>query len=127
MVAIICWLLVIFIPHVSITAMAILYVLTGIFSACFIICFAHAKESVPVELSGTTAGIVNMGIMLGPTVLQPTVGWILDHNWHGTIEDGVRTYSLDAYRFGFSLMIGWLALGLVLLFFSHETYCRQME
>ena len=127
MAAIICWLLVIYIPQVSFTIMAILYILTGIFSACFITCFAHAKESVPVGLSGTTTGIVNMGIMLGPTVLQPTVGWILDHNWNGTLENGVRTYSLEAYRFGFSLMIGWLVLGLVLLFFSHETYCRQME
>ncbi len=127
MAAIICWVLVIYMPRVSIATMAILYILTGIFSASFITCFAHAKESVPVELSGTTAGIVNMGIMLGPTVLQPTVGWILDQNWHGALEDGVRTYSLYAYRFGFSLMIGWLVLGLVLLLFSHETHCRQME
>ena len=125
--AIICWLLVIYIPRVSLTLMVILYIFTGIFSACFITCFAHAKESVPVKLSGTTAGIVNMGIMLGPTVLQPTVGWILDQNWHGALENGVRIYSSGAYRLGFSLMIAWLALGLILLFFSHETYCRQME
>jgi MFS family permease len=125
--AILCWLLVILVPPLPLPVLVVLYILTGIVSAGFITSFAHAKESVPMYLSGTTAGIVNMGIMLGPTVLQPMVGWILDNNWHGTLGNGVRLYSLEAYRFGFSLMIGWLVLGLILLFFTHETYCRQLD
>ena len=58
-------------------------------------------------------------------MLQPAVGWVLDRQWDGAIRDGVRVYSLEAYHAGFGLMIGWVALGLVLLLFTRETHCRQ--
>ena len=51
---------------------------TGFSSGGIIITFAFAKESVPAYLSGTVSGVVNMGVMMGPTLLQPAVGWILD-------------------------------------------------
>ena len=68
-----------------------------------------------------------MGFMLGPTLLQPAVGWILDRRWQGYMLAGVRIYSFDAYRTGFSLMIAWAALALVLLLFTKETHCRQLH
>jgi len=60
-------------------------------------------------------------------LLQPAVGWMLDRNWDGDIEEGVRVYSLDAYRNGFSLMLAWLAVALVLVLFTRETYCNQTK
>jgi hypothetical protein len=54
---------------------------TGFSSGCIIITFAFAKESVPADLSGTVSGVVNMGVMMGPTLLQPAVGWVLDLKW----------------------------------------------
>jgi MFS family permease len=90
-----------------------------------IISFAFAKESVPSHLAGTVSGITNMGVMMGPTLLQPAVGWVLDRCWQGDLLAGVRIYSLEAYRAAFSLMIAWAALALVLLFFTKETDCRQ--
>jgi hypothetical protein len=66
-----------------------------------------------------------MGVMMGPTLLQPAVGWVLDRCWQGDLLAGVRIYSLEAYRAAFSLMIAWAALALVLLFFTKETDCRQ--
>ena len=90
-----------------------------------IVSFAFAKESVPSDLSGTVAGVINMGVMLGPTILQPAVGWFLDRNWDGEIANQVRVYSLEAYRTGFTLMIAWAGLSLILLFFTRETRCRQ--
>ena len=92
-----------------------------------IISFAFAKESVPSHLAGTVSGITNMGVMMGPTLLQPAVGWVLDRCWQGNMLAGVRIYSFDAYRAGFSLMFAWTALSLVLLFFTKETHCRQLH
>jgi hypothetical protein len=66
-----------------------------------------------------------MGIMLGVTVLQPAVGWMLDRHWEGTALEGVRIYSLAACQAGFGLMLGWILIALVLLFFTRETHCRQ--
>jgi hypothetical protein len=67
-----------------------------------------------------------MGVMMGPTLLQPAVGWILDQQWQGDVIRGIRLYTLDAYQAGFSLMIAWAVLSFLLLFFTRETYCRQM-
>jgi len=103
-----------------------LLVITGFCSGCMIIGFAFAKESVPVNLSGTVSGVVNMGVMMGPMVLQPAVGWILDNNWQGKAVAGIRVYPLEAYQAGFALMLAWLALSFVLLFFTRETHCCQV-
>ncbi len=79
----------------------------------------------PAQFLGTISGTTNIGNMIGPTLLQPAIGWILDKKWAGAMTNGVHVYDLHAYRFGFILMIGWLLLSSVLLSFTNETYCRQ--
>jgi MFS family permease len=68
---------------------------TGLGSASFIICWSLARESVPAHLAGTVAGVINMGVMLGATVLQPAVGWVLDRCWEGAMLEGVRLERLS--------------------------------
>ncbi len=107
--------------------MLVLALLVGSFSSsCMILTFAMAKESVPIRLSGTISGVINMGVMSGPMLMQPAVGWVLDHRWQGRMAGGVRLYGLEAYQAGFAIMLIWMALALVLLFFTRETHCRQM-
>ena len=89
--------------------------------------FAIAKESAPVPLAGTAAGVANMGNMLGGMIMPPLVGWVLDRNWSGALADGARVYDFAAYRAGFSPMLAWLALSLLLLAFTRETHCRQAQ
>ncbi len=120
------WVVAFWIPDISITALSFALLIAGFGSGCMIISFAFAKESVPVHLSGTVSGTINMGVMMGPMLLQPLVGWVLDSKWQGKILSGVRYYDPGAYRAGFSLMIGWLMLSLLLLFFTRETNCRQV-
>jgi MFS family permease len=100
-------------------------ILAGFCSNAMILTFAFAKESVPARLSGTISGVINMGTMIGPMILQPAVGWMLDQKWKGQMAAGIRIYPFEAYRAGFALMIGWIVLSLVLLFFVKETHCRQ--
>jgi MFS family permease len=104
-----------------------LLIITGFSSGCMIVTFALAKESVPVRLAGTVSGIVNMGLMTGPMVLQPAVGWILDQKWKGQITSNVRVYPIEAYQSGFAPLLAWLALSFILLFFTRETHCRQLN
>jgi MFS family permease len=120
------WLSITFITKIPVYALVAMLLVTGFSSGCIIITFAFAKESVPVDLSGTVSGVVNMGVMMGPMLLQPAVGWILDLKWQGEVVRGIRLYSLDAYQTGFSLMIAWAVLSFFLLFFTRETHCRQM-
>lgn len=96
----------------------------GFFSACQMPGFAFAKESVPRPLAGTVSGVVNTGVMVGPMILQPSVGWVLDRMWTGAVQGGARVYDVSAYRAGFGLMMGWVVLSLVAILFTRETYCR---
>ena len=120
------WSLVIFLPGMPIQLIVLLLLVIGFFSGNMIIGFAFARESAPSRLSGTASGIVNMGVMMGPMVLQPAVGAVLDLGWDGHLQDGLRVYSLASYQSGFSLMLGWLALSLILVLFTRETHCRPM-
>jgi MFS family permease len=119
------WVAIVFLTNIPVYGLVGLLLLTGFSSGCIIISFAFAKESVPAHLSGTVSGVVNMGVMMGPTLMQPAIGWILDIKWQGQVINGIRLYTLDAYQTGFSLMIAWAALSFVLVFFTRETRCRQ--
>ena len=119
------WSLVLLVPALPVWLLISLLIVAGFFAGNMIIGFAYARESVPSYLSGTISGVVNMGVMMGPMVLQPAVGWVLDLLWSGQLVDGVRHYGIEAYRSGFLLMLGWLALSTLLIFFTRETHCRQ--
>lgn len=125
--AILGWLAVVFISDLPLPLLSGLLLFTGFSSGCMIISFAFAKESVPRRLSGTISGVINMGVMLGPTLLQPAMGWILDRMWLGRTVGSVRIYDLKAYQTGFSLMIAWALLAFILLFFTRETHCQQLQ
>jgi MFS family permease len=119
------WSALILLPGLPIALLVALLILTGLASGCMVISYAFIKESVSPHLAGTAAGLCNMGVMLGPLILQPAVGWVLDQNWQGQILNGVRVYSQAAYQAGFSLMAGWMILAFGLVFFTRETYGRQ--
>jgi hypothetical protein len=65
--------------------------------------------------------------MLGPMLLQPAVGWVLDRQWQGTMVGDARIYELNAFRAGFSFMLAWAVLALICVVFSRETNCRQVH
>jgi hypothetical protein len=54
-------------------------------SGSVILGFAYGKESVPVQYLGTVSGAINIGNMIGPTLLQPGIGRILEQHWTGTL------------------------------------------
>jgi sugar phosphate permease len=90
-----------------------------------VVAFAYAKESVPVRFLGTISGAVNVGNMLGPTILQPAIGRVLDARWSGALSNGVRVYTADAFQAAFVLIVGWLACTSILIALTTETHCEQ--
>ncbi len=98
----------------------------GFFSGGMILGFTQATESVPMALAGTVSGVVNMGVMCGPMLLQPMIGWLLDRLWSGNVgADGIRIYSCASYRLGFLLMLAWLVIAIVSIALTRETHARQ--
>ena len=114
-----------YVEHLSLPLLITMLLIAGFSCGSMILTFAFGKESVPEQLSGTVSGVLNMGVMIGPMVLQPAVGWMLDRKWQGELHAGVRVYGFEAYQAGFAMMLAWLVLALILLFFTRETYCRQ--
>ncbi|HUN67957.1 MAG TPA: MFS transporter [Burkholderiales bacterium] len=121
------WCVVFLVPGLPLALLVALLVAIGIVSACVMVGFAIAKESAPSSLAGTATGVANMGNMLGGMIMPPLVGWVLDRNWSGALTDGARVYDFAAYRAGFSPMLAWLAISLLLLAFTRETHCRQAQ
>ncbi|MDR3491027.1 MAG: MFS transporter [Gammaproteobacteria bacterium] len=65
---------------------------------------------------GLAVGFNNTAIMIGPMLLDPIVGWMLNRGWDGQICDGVLIYSAQDYMHAFViipiLFIGALVVGL---------------
>jgi MFS family permease len=120
------WVVVLFVPGLPLWVLAGLFMLIGFASGAMILGFAFVKESVPPGYAGTGAGVCNMGVMMGPMILQPLMGWMLDRRWDGWMINGVRMYDLDAYRSAFLVMIACSVLAVGLIALTTETHCRQM-
>ncbi len=124
-ISLILWAALIYVQHWPYAVLCVLLCAIGFFSGCFIVSFAFAKESGPARLAGTVSGISNMGVIQGPMYMQPLVGFFLDRHWHGALVDGKRVFDFASYQQGFSLMLVWGVIALVLLLFTKETYCKQ--
>jgi MFS family permease len=120
------WFFLLYIPNHPLWLLLSLAAFTGFASGGMIIGFAFAKESVPIHVAGTVSGICNMGVMIGPMLLQPAMGSLLDIYWGGLMQNGVRIYSIAAYRWAFSLMLAWAVLSCIFIALTSETGCRQL-
>ena len=121
------WAVVLLWPRLPVPVLVALLIVIGFSAGGIIIGFSFVKESVPLRLAGTAAGVCNMGTMFGPMILQPTVGWILDLQWQGRMAAGARIFELNAYRSGFALMLVWAVVALLCVAATKETACRQQE
>ncbi len=113
-----------YVPALPLWGFVLLGGLASFACGAVILGFAYAKESVPVHYLGTVSGAINVGNMIGPTFLQPAIGWVLDQRWAGQTMNGLRVYRLVDFQAGLSLMVGWLALACALIAVTRETHCK---
>lgn len=125
-VQLLAWGLVVGYPGLGLAWITSLLIVIGFFGGSMIISFAFARESVPSTVDGTAAGVMNMGVMMGPMLLQPLVGYVLDQNWTGELLMGVRSYDLPAYQTAFSAMLVWLVVASLLIIFTKESFCKPI-
>jgi len=115
-----------FYAPLPLAAFTVVAAATSFACGAVVVAFAYAKESVPVRFLGTISGAVNVGNMLGPTLLQPAIGAVLDRRWAGVASaSGVRAYSTDAYQVAFGMIVAWAVVSCLLIAGTHETSCRQ--
>lgn len=119
------WTVMFFLPGLPLRAFVVVAGITSFAAASIILGFAFGKESVPEQYLGTISGLINMSNQLGPMLLQPAIGWMLDRLWTGQTLNGLRLYSASAFRTAFLLMVVWSLVSVAMLAFTQETYCRQ--
>ncbi len=100
--------------------------LLGFSSTGYIVTWALAKEVNPPHISGMAVGVLNIGGLLGPSLLQPLMGYVLDLNWSGRIIDGVRIYPQVAYTKALTLCALAVLVSLISSAFVKETECKNI-
>jgi sugar phosphate permease len=119
------WLVMYYLNGLTLSAFIAVAAIVSLATGSVIIGFAHGKESVPIKYSGAITGLINSGNMIGPMLLQPGIGWVLDQRWGGQFANGLRVYGVGAFQTGFLLSVAWSILTVVLLALTRETNCRQ--
>jgi len=104
----------------DITSYALFFVM-GLCAPSFTLSWSCAKEVNPPALSGMATSVVNVGGFLGTAIMQPLVGWAIDHAHAAT---GGAPLGLNDYQSGLAIMLGFSLLGLIATLFIRETYCR---
>lgn len=100
---------------------------TGFFSGALIIGFAFSREVNHPGASGAVGGVVNMSVLGIAAIMQPVLGKILDSHWDGVLENGARVYSQQAYDAAFIWFFVCVAVSVVMVLFTKESYCRLQE
>lgn len=119
----VCWLAAIVIAGLPLWIVAPLLVGAAAFSGAMPLSYALGRESAPTENSGLVTGVVVTGIMIGPAIIQPVTGWLIDLNWHGAVQSGIRIYDAESFQTAFIPMLGWLVLASLLAPTVKETFC----
>lgn len=101
-----------------------LFFAMGLCAPSFTLSWSCAKEVNPPALSGMATSVVNVGGFLGTAIMQPLVGWAIDHAHAERVNAPLR---LGDYQSGLSIMMGFAVMGLVATLFIRETYCRYVE
>ena len=65
--------------------------------------------------------IANIGGFVASGILQPLVGWVVDHG-AGTVPGG----SAGAYRLGIGVLVAWSLIGVAAACRLTETRCRNV-
>ena len=100
-------------------SVTMIYVWTFLLSFCasaiVILAFTATKELFPVEMAGTSTGLVNLFPFFGGAVLQPVVGMVLEA--HGR---GAHGYTPEAYGQAFMIYLAASVVALVAVLLSTD-------
>lgn len=116
-------------PGIDLNLYRLLLFINGFAGGAMTIGYPLVREHNANNKSGAGAamGLINMLAVAGGAFFQPIVGLLLDNQWDGTLVDGARVYSADAYANAFllfpMLFIGSLVFGLLI----RETYGKPVQ
>jgi hypothetical protein len=120
LVYVLCWLPLLWGWAMPFAASLALFALMGVAIGGTTLAWACGKEVNPPAFSGTSTSVVNAGGFLGPALLQPAVGMVLDLSSRGA------AHSLDDWRRGIAVIFVFALFGWLCTFLITETHCRNI-
>lgn len=115
---------VIYLPNVSVYFLFLLLFIFGFSISSFLLCFTMIREIHLPMLAATAIGFMNAFDALIGAVSDPMTGKFLDLLWDGTVQEGVRIFSVTAYRTVFLTLPIYLLISLITLLKIQETHCK---
>jgi MFS family permease len=109
-----------YLPDFGPVGRAALFLASGAGLSCMAIGFAVLRRVNAPEVTGAAYGLLNGACVGSGAVFQPLIGYLLDRAWDGTLVEGARVYTPEAYVDALSVMIGFLALGFLTTFLIRE-------
>lgn len=106
---------VVYIPDLSVTVVAILLLIFGFCSGAFMLGFAVAQELNALAVTATAVAFINTGEAIFSAVSDPLVGRVLDRGWDGAILNGARQFSVSDYHGALLILIAYLVLACVFI------------
>ena len=104
---------VVYLPNLPLPLLAALIAAHGIAASGMVLAFASVREHNPPAMSSTAMGLVNVAVIGSGAIFQPLIGFLLDLQWDGTMEEGARVYSAAAYRSAFGVVAAGCGAGIV--------------
>lgn len=99
----------------------------GFFNSGIVVSYAMASEINSRQFTGIALGISNMSSVIIGALMIPIVGWLLDHLWDGTIQNGIHIFAAHEYKLAFmALPLGFIA-AFIITFFQKETGCKSVS
>jgi MFS family permease len=116
-------------PVYSIEIYYVIYALVGFFGSAFTVAWASAKENNSPDAAGMATSTANIGAFIGTALMQPTMGWMLDHSqkiaqlplFSGTLS------SFHPFKPIFALMWVFHLFSLMCILAIRETYCKNQQ
>ena len=107
---------IIWLPHASLGVISLLLLIMGFACSGECLIFSSACQYAPLAYSGTVTGFVNMFTMIGGSLLQPLVGYLMQWTGQPSMFDGVPIYTADDYRLGLTALLVLLVLAFIASF-----------
>ena len=119
-VFVLCWLPLLWGGALPLAVTLALFAFMGVSIAGATLVWSCAKEVNPPAFSGTSTSVVNTGGFLGPALLQPLVGLVLDLSSRGA------AHGLGDWRLGLGVLFAFALFGWLCTFMITETRCRNI-
>jgi sugar phosphate permease len=104
-----------------------LFFALGFFTSAQIISYPMIAESNPRMLTSSATGLASVLIMGGGAVFQPVFGWVIDRYWDGTIVNGSRVYSVEAFNIAMWIMPAAFVIAIIMSLLVKETNCKTID